>query len=144
MLSYRIMCDEDWDRIKDLLPGKEGDGGVAAKDNRLFVEAVLWVARTGTPWPDLPAYFGKWNSVWRRFDRWAARGVWERVLRAGTPATGITAGGDARGPAVANQGLLLRRPCTNPCSKTWWSFSAPGSRSMWELARKCRPCVGSR
>ena len=74
--------EEQWERIKNLLPGKDGDPGVTAKDNRLFLNAVLWIARTGAPWPDLPERFGKYNSVWRRFDRWAQKGVWERVFRA--------------------------------------------------------------
>lgn len=74
--------EEQWERIKDLLPGKEGDPGVTAQDNRLFLNAVLWIGRTGAPWPDLPERFGKFNSVWRRFDRWAQKGVWERVFRA--------------------------------------------------------------
>lgn len=74
------ISEEHWIRIKDLLPGKEGDPGVTAKDNRLFINAILWIARTGAPWRDLPERFGKWNSVWRRFDRWAAKGVWENVL----------------------------------------------------------------
>ena len=74
--------DDQWDRIKDLLPGREGYVGVTAKDNRLFVEAVLWLARTGAPWRDLPLELGNWNSVWRRFARWAAQGVWERLFAA--------------------------------------------------------------
>ena len=72
--------DEDWERIRDLLPGKAGDPGVTAKDNRLFVNAVLWIAKTGAPWRDLPTRFGKGNSVWKRFDRWSKKGVWERVF----------------------------------------------------------------
>ena len=73
--------DEKWNRIKHLLPGQEGDPGVTAKDNRLFINAVLWIVKTGAPWRDLPERFGNWNSVWRRFHRWAAKGVWERVYR---------------------------------------------------------------
>jgi transposase len=75
------ISDEHWSRIKDLLPGREGDPGVTAKDNRLFVNAVLWIAKTGAPWRDLPERFGNCNSVWRRFDRWARKGTWERVFR---------------------------------------------------------------
>ena len=74
--------DEDWERIRDLLPGKAGDPGVTAKDNRLFVNAVLWIAKTGAPWRDLPERFGNWNSVWKRFGRWSKKGVWERVFQA--------------------------------------------------------------
>jgi len=48
------ISDDHWNRIKDLLPGREGDPGVTAKDNRLFINAVLWIAKTGAPWRDLP------------------------------------------------------------------------------------------
>ena len=82
MLPRHAISDENWERIKDLLPGQEGDPGVTAKDNRLFIDAVLWLAKTGAQWRDLPERFGKWNSVWRRLDRWASKGVWEKVLRA--------------------------------------------------------------
>ncbi len=75
------ITDDSWNRIKNLLPGKQGDPGVTAKDNRQFVNAVLWIAKTGAPWRDLPERFGNWNSVWRRFDRWARKRVWERVFR---------------------------------------------------------------
>jgi transposase len=76
------MTDDHWERIKDFLPGQPADPGVTAQDNRLFVNAVLWIAKTGAPWRDLPARFGLWNSVWRRFDRWAKKGVWLRVFEA--------------------------------------------------------------
>ncbi len=75
------ITDDRWDRIKDLLPGREGDPGVTAKDNRLFINAVLWIAKTGAPWRDLPERFGNWNSIWRRFDRWSSKGVWEHIFR---------------------------------------------------------------
>lgn len=79
-MNRLLLRDDQWDRIQDLLPGKASDRGVTAKDNRLFVEAVLWIARTGAPWRDLPAEFGPWNSVYRRFSRAAKRGVWQRVF----------------------------------------------------------------
>jgi len=72
--------DADWERIKDHLPGQPGQHGKVAKNNRLFIDAVLWIAKTGAPWRDLPEYFGNWNSVWRRLDRWANKGVWQRVF----------------------------------------------------------------
>lgn len=74
--------DEQWVKIKDHLPGKAGDPGRTAEDNRLFVNAVLWIAKTGAPWRDLPERFGEWNSVFQRFNRWCHRGVWQRVLAA--------------------------------------------------------------
>ena len=74
------ITDDHWERIKDFLPGQAGDPGVTAKDNRLFIDAVLWVAKTGAPWRDLPERFGPWGSVWKRFDRWGKKGVWKRVF----------------------------------------------------------------
>ena len=74
------ISDDQWNRIKDFLPGKAGDPGRTAVDNRLFINAVLWIARTGVPWRDLPERFGEWNSVFQRFNRWCKRGVWARLL----------------------------------------------------------------
>ena len=76
------LTDTQWERIKDLIPGKPGDPGRTGNDNRLFVDAIVWMARTGTPWRDLSPFFGKWNSVWKRFRRWAIAGVWERIMAA--------------------------------------------------------------
>ena len=73
--------DDQWERIKDLLPGREGHVGVTAKDNRLFVEAVLYRYRAGIPWRDLPERFGDWNKVHTRFSRWAKRGVWAKLFQ---------------------------------------------------------------
>ena len=72
--------DGQWKRIENLLPGKIGDPGRSGADNRVFVEAVLWIARTGSPWRDLPAEFGLWNSTYQRFARWSRAGVWHRVF----------------------------------------------------------------
>src|SRR3954451_24137327 len=72
--------DDQWDRIKDLLPGRPGSVGVTAADNRLFVDAVLHRYRAGIPWRDLPERFGDWNNTHRRFSRWAKSGVWQRVF----------------------------------------------------------------
>ena len=81
MLPRHAISDDHWDRIKDFLPGQKGDPGVTAKDNRLFVDAVWWIAKTGAQWRDLPERFGKWGSVWKRFDRWAGKGIWDRIFR---------------------------------------------------------------
>lgn len=74
--------DDQWDRIKDLLPGRAGSIGRPARDNRLFVEAVLFRHRAGLPWRDLPERFGPWKAVHTRHSRWAERGVWERLFQA--------------------------------------------------------------
>jgi transposase len=73
--------DDQWDRIKDLLPGREGYAGVTATDNRLFVEAVLYRYRAGIPWRDLPERFGDPIKIHTRFSRWAKSGVWERIFQ---------------------------------------------------------------
>lgn len=75
-----LLRDDQWVRIEPLLQGKAGDRGRTGADNRLFVEAVLWIARTGVPWRDLPPEFGTWNSVFRRFSRWADKGVWQKIF----------------------------------------------------------------
>ncbi len=76
------LSDHQFARLAPLLPGKPGDRGRTANDNRLFLDAVLWIARNGGPWRDLPERFGKWNSVFQRFNRWSKRGVWQRLFDA--------------------------------------------------------------
>jgi transposase len=71
-----------WKRIEPLLPGKVGDPGRSAADNRLFVNGVLWVLRSGAHWCDLPERYGPWKSLHKRFSRWSKAGVWERVFKA--------------------------------------------------------------
>lgn len=74
--------DDQWEKIKNVLPGREDTVGVTAKDNRLFVEAVLYRYRAGIPWRDLPERFGNWSVVHTRFGRWAKAGVWENLFKA--------------------------------------------------------------
>jgi transposase len=74
------LSDAQWERVAPLLPGKVGAPGRSGGDNRLFLEAVLWMVRTGAPWRDLPELFGSWSSVFRRFRRWAQAGVFERLF----------------------------------------------------------------
>ncbi len=74
------VSDEQWSAIERHLPGKAGDPGRTGQDNRSFVNAVFWIARTGAPWRDLPERFGLWNTVYGRFYRWCKSGVWGRVL----------------------------------------------------------------
>lgn len=74
------LSDEQWERIKDALPGKSTDPGRTAADNRLFVEAVYWIGRNGGRWRALPKSFGKWNSVYQRFNRLSKAGVWQIIF----------------------------------------------------------------
>ena len=77
-----VISDRSWAAIEPLVPGTERDRGVTGKDTRLFLEAVLWRVRVGGPWRDLPPGFGEWNSVFRRFRRWAEKGVFQRIFEA--------------------------------------------------------------
>ena len=81
-MERMMLSDEQWNKIEPLLSGKESDCGVTARNNRLFLEAVLWINRTGAPWRDLPACFGHWHRAYVRYNRWAHKGVWERVFQA--------------------------------------------------------------
>ena len=81
-MARHELRDDQWRKIERLLPGKKGDPGVTAKNNRRFVDAVLWIARTGAHWRELPEEFGKWNSVFQRYNRWSAKGVWESLFKA--------------------------------------------------------------
>ena len=81
MTRRHALRDDQWERIKGLLPGREDTVGVTAKDNRLFVEAVLYRYRAGIPWRDLPERFGRFRKVHTRFRRWAKSGVWEKVFK---------------------------------------------------------------
>eukprot|EP01036_Dinobryon_divergens_P041464 gene41464-54964_t len=76
------LLDAQWERIKDLLPGQVGQPGATAKDNRLFVDAVLYRYRAGIPWRDLPARFGDFRVVHTRHSRWSRTGVWQRLFEA--------------------------------------------------------------
>ena len=74
------LTEEQWGRIKDLLPPEIGERGPRRGSNRVMINAILWVLHTGAPWRDLPRYYPKWKSVHTRFLRWSKRGVWKRVL----------------------------------------------------------------
>ena len=77
-----VLSDAQWDRIKDLVPGTESDRGVTDRDNHMFVKAVLWVARTGAPWRDLPAEFENWYGIRKLFSSWSKAGVWQSLFKA--------------------------------------------------------------
>ncbi len=72
--------DDQWERIKDLLPGRKETVGVTAKDNRLFVEAVLYRYRAGIPWRDLPERFGDFRVIHTRHSRWSRKGIWKTIF----------------------------------------------------------------
>jgi transposase len=80
MTRRYALRDDQWERIKGLLPGREGHVGVSARDNRLFVDAVLYRYRAGIAWRDLPGRFGDFRVVHLRNSRWSRSGVWQRVF----------------------------------------------------------------
>jgi transposase len=81
-LERFLLSDAQFEKIAPILPGKNSDPGRTAANNRLFVEAVLWIVRTGAPWRDLPVCFGCWNSAFRRFRRWSRKGVFKKIFNA--------------------------------------------------------------
>lgn len=80
MAGRYALRDDQWERIKDLLPGRSGHVGVTARDNRVFVDAVLYRYRAGIPWRDLPERFGDFRVVHLRHSRWSSSGVWQRLF----------------------------------------------------------------
>lgn len=81
-MSRRILSDDQWAVIAPHCLGKKSDPGQTGRDPRLFMEAVLWIVRTGAQWRELPAEFGQWNSVFKRFRRWVKADVFYRLFRA--------------------------------------------------------------
>ena len=79
-MDRSVLNDAQWARVAPLLPGKVGDPGRSGADNRRFLEAVLWIVRTGAPWRDLHSAFGNWNSVFKRFRRWVVNGIFEALF----------------------------------------------------------------
>ena len=74
------ISDRVWGILKRYLPGRKGAWGGVAQDNRLFINAVFWILRTGAPWRDLPPEYGDWKNTHRRYCRWRDKGVWESLL----------------------------------------------------------------
>jgi transposase len=81
MARRYALRDDQWKRIEGMLPGSSEWVGVTAKDNRLFVDAVLYRYRAGIPLRDLPERFGDFRVVHSRHRRWCETGVWERVFK---------------------------------------------------------------
>src|SRR3954454_9051136 len=82
VMDRLVLTDDQWARIAPLIIGRPDQKGSTGRDNRIFVEGVLWIVRTGAPRRDLPKVFGEWNSVFRRFSRWSENGVWRRIFDA--------------------------------------------------------------
>jgi len=81
-LTRRVLSDAQWAIIEPFSLGKKSDPGQTGRDPRLFMEAVLWIVRTGAQWRELPGEFGKWNSVFKRFRRWVKADTFYRMFKA--------------------------------------------------------------
>src|SRR5215468_4352226 len=76
------LSDEEWEGIQPLLPARKPATGRENLDHRMVVNGMIWILRSGAPWRDLPERYGKWTTVYSRFQRWSKAGVWEKVLKA--------------------------------------------------------------
>ncbi len=81
-MTRRVLNDNQWMIIEPFCLGKKIDPGQTGRDPRLFMEAVLWIVRTGAQWRELPAEFGNWNSVFKRFRRWVQADTFYRMFKA--------------------------------------------------------------
>lgn len=77
-----VLTDAQWAKMEPHCLGKASDPGRSGRNNRLFLEAILWVARTGSPWRDLPGDFGNWNTVYSRYSDWIKAGVFQKIFEA--------------------------------------------------------------
>jgi transposase len=137
MVKRYGLTDAQWARVEALgLPGGAGYVGVTAKDNRLFVEAVLFRFRAGVPWRDLPARFGDWHRVFVRFDRWGKSGVWERIFDA------LSADADNEyalidsAVARAHRSAAFSRKCAAGARKKGVSRGIPEARGHRQESRR--------
>jgi transposase len=76
------LTDQEWERLEPLLPAEKPRTGRPNVDHRWIINGILWRERTGAPWRDLPERYGPWSTVYSRFWRWRAAGVWDRVFGA--------------------------------------------------------------
>ena len=82
MLRRYELTDREWETIKDFLPPeKTGKRGRPSKDNRMMLNAMIWLARSGAPWRDLPERYGPWESVYSRFRKWIDDGILDNIFR---------------------------------------------------------------
>ncbi len=75
-----LMSNLEWAFFEPFISNIRGRGGRPATNHRLVLDGVFWIARTGSPWRDLPEKFGKWSSIYRQFRRWILAGLWELML----------------------------------------------------------------
>jgi transposase len=80
-MSRGELTDEQWEKLRPLLPPQKPRIGRPAKDHRRILNAILWILRTGAPWRDLPERYGPHGTVSSRFYRWQQAGIWQDILQ---------------------------------------------------------------
>ena len=157
VLDRLVLSDAAWARMAPHIIGDERSRGSSGRDNRMFVEGVLWIVRTGSPWRDLPEVFGEWNSVFRRFSRWSRKGVWHRlfeamaddpdfeylivdstIIRAHQHAAGAKKGGPKIRPSDARAVGSAPRS-TWPCAASAARCASPSPPASAAIARRPTP-----
>ena len=144
--------DGQWERIAEMLPGKKSDPGRTAVDNRLFVNGVLWILRSGAQWDELPERYGKWKSVHDRLCRWRSNGTFDRILtalRVRLDKQGkidwdlwLVDGSNVRASRVAAGARQKKggEAPSNPTTTHWVAAAADGeANSTWLLTAKAFP-----
>jgi Putative transposase of IS4/5 family (DUF4096) len=76
------LTDTEWEMVKRILPPRRFTGGRPYHDHRIVLGGILWVARTGSSWREMPQEFGKWETAYRRYELWVNQGLWPRILEA--------------------------------------------------------------
>lgn len=100
-----MLSSSQWDKVSKHITGKPGDGGIVSKDNRAFVEGVLWIGHTGTPWRKIDPSFGDYHVIYTRFLRWHKKGIWVKILD--------SIKDDKKLHALISKGIALRGPILN-------------------------------
>ena len=121
------ISDAAWVLLEPILPGQRGQWGGIAEDNRRFIDGVLWIIRTGAPWRDLPADYGKWGTVHQRFIRWRRNGIWEKILEVLIQDPDyewlmINTGHDAAQSVPMGEKMVAHRANDGPSSKYIWPW----------------------
>ncbi len=129
MHSRHDIRDEDWNRIEALLPGRPGGHGGVVADNRLFVDAIRYLCKTGVAWRDLRYCYGNFNSVWQRYNRWCKAGVWERIAAA--------LGDEDNGWLLADSTCVRAAPAAVGAKKSGRHGRAEGT-GLWPRSRRVR------
>jgi transposase len=78
-MTRMFLKDKDWEKLSLLLPSQAGKQGRPRKNDRLVIEGIVWIIRTGAPWRDMPSEFGSWQTVYSRMHNWTLNGTWAKI-----------------------------------------------------------------